>query len=48
MMHFHYVTYMATPWHKTPCPLGHKIYIFVDPSLVIIILYLVCLIYAWQ
>ena len=24
IMHFHYMTYMATPWHKKPCPEGHK------------------------
>ena len=23
IMHFHYMTYMAAPWHKTPCPGGH-------------------------
>ena len=33
-MHFHYVTYMATPQHKNPCSRGHDI--LVDLSLVII------------
>ena len=27
-MHFHNITYMATPLHKNPCPGGHKIYNF--------------------
>ena len=26
IMHFYYMTYMATPWHKNPCPWGHEIY----------------------
>ena len=26
IMHFHSVTYMATPEHKNPCPRGHEIY----------------------
>ena len=26
LMHFHYITYMATPHHKNPCPGGHVIY----------------------
>ena len=28
IMHFHNITYMATPLHKNPCPGGHKIYNF--------------------
>ena len=26
IMHFHYLTYMATPERKNPCPGGHEIY----------------------
>ena len=26
IMHFHYITYMATLYHKNPCPWGHEIY----------------------
>ena len=48
LMHFHHMTYMATPKHKNPCAGGHEITILVDPSLVIITIYLVCLIYAWE
>ena len=33
IMHFHYVTYMATPQHKNPCPGGHEIYNFGGPFL---------------
>ena len=25
-MHFHYMTYMATPYHKNPCPGSPEIY----------------------
>ena len=39
---------MATPLHNNPCPGGHEIYNLVDPSLVIITIYLVCLFYAWE
>ena len=46
--HFHYMTYMATPQHKSPCPSGHEIYNFGRPSLIIITTNLVCLIYAWE
>ena len=35
------MTNMATPQHKKPCPEGHKIYIMVDPSLVIITMHLI-------
>ena len=28
IMHFHYMTYMATPYHKSLCFRGHKIYHF--------------------
>ena len=28
IMHFHYMTYMATPMYKNPCPGGHEIYNF--------------------
>ena len=34
IMHFHYMTFMATHQLKNPCPGGHEI--LVDPSLVII------------
>mgnify|MGYP003692425057 CR=1 FL=1 len=33
MMHFHYMTYMATPYYKNPCPEGHEIYNFGRPFL---------------
>ena len=33
IMHFHYMTYMATPKHKNPCPRGHEIYNFGRPFL---------------
>ena len=47
IMHFHYMTYMATPQPKNPCPRGLKFTIWVDPSLVIItIIHLFCLKYA--
>ena len=26
IMHFHYMAFMATPWHKNPCPRGHETY----------------------
>ena len=42
------MTYMTMPLHNNPCPGGHEIYNLVDPSLVIITTYLVCLIYAWE
>ena len=45
IMHFHSLTYMVTPQHKNPCPGG---FFLIDPSLVIIAIYLVCLIYAWE
>ena len=32
-MHFHYMTYTATPQHKNPCPGGHEIYNFGSPFL---------------
>ena len=32
-MHFHSMTYMATPEHKNPCPWGHEIYNFGRPFL---------------
>ena len=32
-MHFHYMTYMATPSHKNPCPGGHESYNFGIPFL---------------
>ena len=38
---------MATPYHKKPCPLVMKVTLLLDPSLVIITIYIVCLIYAW-
>ena len=42
------MTYMATPQQKNPCPRVMKFTISVDPSLVIITIYFVCLIYAWK
>ena len=45
-MHFHYMTYMAKPQRKNPYPGVMKFTIWVDPFLVIITIYLVCLIYA--
>ena len=39
---------MATPLHKNPYPRGQEIYNLVDPSLVLITAYLVCLIYALE
>ena len=33
IMQFHYMTYMATPVHKNPCPRGHEIYNFGRPFL---------------
>ena len=47
-MHFHYRTYMAMAQDKNPAPWVMKITILVDPSLVIITEYLVCLINAWE
>ena len=32
-MHFHSMTYMATPEHKNSCPRGHEIYNFGRPFL---------------
>ena len=49
IMHFYYMTYMATPPPtRTPAPGVMKFTFLVDPSLVIITTYLVCLIYAWE
>ena len=28
IMHFHYMTFIAKPWHKTPCPGGYGTYNF--------------------
>ena len=28
IMHFHYMTYMATPYHKNPCPGGNEMPLF--------------------
>ena len=39
IMHFHYITHMATLLHKNPCPGVMKYSIFVDPSLDIITIY---------
>ena len=47
-MHFHFMTYMPKPQHKNPCPGVMKLPILVDRSLVIITIYLVYLIYAWE
>ena len=40
------MTYIATPWDKTPNPDSNGIYILEDPFLVIIALDLICLIHA--
>ena len=45
IMYFHYMTYMTKPEHKNPGPGVTNFRILVDPSLVIITIYLVCLIY---
>ena len=46
-MHFHYMTY-GHALAQEPLPRGFmKVTILVDPSLVIITMYIVCLIYAW-
>ena len=47
-MHFPYMIYLTTPYHKNPCPGVMKFTILLDPFLVIITTYLVCLIYAWE
>ena len=46
MIHFHYMTYMATPKHKNPYPRGHEIYNFVRPFLTHHNYALVCLKHA--
>ena len=33
ILHFHYMTYMAMPLHKNPCPRGHEIYNYDRPFL---------------
>ena len=33
IMHFHYMTYIATHYHKNPCPRGHENYNFGKPLL---------------
>ena len=43
-----YIHYMAMPYRKNPCLGDHESYNFGRPSLVIITIYLVCLIYAWE
>ena len=48
VMHFHYMTYMATPQHKNPCPEVMKFTNLEEPSLDIITLYLVCLNHAQE
>ena len=41
MMHFNYITYVAMPQFKNPCPGG--VMKFTIPSLVIITIHLVCM-----
>ena len=41
IMHFPYIAYMATLYHKNPCSGVMKFKILVDPSLVIITIHLV-------
>ena len=40
------MTYLAKTQHRNPCPRGHEFYILVDPSLVILTMCSVCLMYA--
>ena len=35
IVHFHYMTYIATPLHKNPCPRVIKFLIFVDPTCIL-------------
>ena len=48
LMHFHYMTYMATPYTRIPQPGVMKFTILEDPSIVIITIHLDCLIYALE
>ena len=49
IMHFHYMTYIwPCPSTRTPAPGVMKFAILVDPSLVIIIIHLVCLNHAYE
>ena len=45
IMHFHYMTDMATPLHKKRFPVVMKFTILVGPPLVIITIYLFCMDY---
>ena len=47
-MHLDNMTNTAMPQHKTPAPGVMKFTMLVYFSLVIITIYLVCLIYAWE
>ena len=47
-MHFHYMTYMAMPKQRTLTSGVLKFTVLLYPFLVIINMYLVCLIYAWD
>ena len=42
------MTYMIMPKYQNPSPEGHEIYNLGESSLVIITIYLICLIYAWE
>ena len=47
-MHFHYMNYLAMPWHKNHFPGVMKFTVLVDPSSDIITIPSVCLICAWE
>ena len=46
IMHVYYMTYLATPQHKNPCPRGQEIYNFSIPFIGHHDTYSVCLIFA--
>ena len=48
IIHFHHVTFMTTSQPRIPAPEVMKFTILVDPPLVSITTYLVCLIFAWE
>ena len=48
IMHLHYMTYMACHSTRTTAPVVTKFTILLNPSLVIITIPLVCLIYDWE
>lgn len=46
--HLYYMTTIVMPSHDIHFSKGHELIIIVEPSLVIISIYLDCLIYAWN